>query len=171
MSGSTASGSGTGSGSGTRFGGRERRGGSTGRDLTLSAARSADHTILFRALRVSGLTDQASGKGPYTVFAPTDQAFNSLAAGTVENLMKPANKQRLVRLLAAHVVKGSLSAEQLQDGQTLKTLTGATLTVSKEGETVTITDAQGNAARVVHPDIKATNGTVHAIDAVLVPAR
>ncbi|WP_266367050.1 fasciclin domain-containing protein [Tellurirhabdus rosea] len=155
---------------GGTFYGRERRGGSTSRDLSLSAARSREHTILFRALRVAGLTDQASGKGPFTVFAPTDAAFQQLPAGTLDELMKPAAKQRLMRLLAGHVVKGRLTSDQLEDGQKLKTVTGQTLTVSKQGEAVTITDAAGNTATVNWPDIEATNGIVHSVDTVLVPA-
>jgi uncharacterized surface protein with fasciclin (FAS1) repeats len=112
---------------------------STGKDLTISAAKSADHTVLFRALRVSGLTEQASSKGPYTVFAPTNEAFNKLPAGTV-------------------------------DGQKLKTVTGGTLTVGKQGDTVTITDGAGNTATVNAADVETTNGIVHSIDTVLMPA-
>lgn len=141
----------------------------TGKDLTISAAKSASHTMLFRALRVSGLTDQASGKGPYTVFAPTNDAFDKLPAGTFDELMKPAAKSKLVKVLAYHVVKGKLKAADLQDGQKLKTLTGGTLTVNKEGETVTIVDGAGNSALVNQADIEATNGVVHSVDTVLMP--
>ncbi|WP_229310940.1 fasciclin domain-containing protein [Larkinella soli] len=155
--------------------GRESRGGmlpggSTGRDLALSAARSADHTMLFRALRVSGLTEQAAGKGPFTVFAPTNEAFRKIGSETLDPLMQPANKGKLIRLLANHVVKGNLTADQLQDGQKLKTLAGGTLTVSKQGETVTLTDAQGNTATVNRADIEATNGVIHSVDTVFLPA-
>ena len=144
-------------------------GGTTGRDLAISAAKSANHTILFRALRVSGLTDQASGKGPYTVFAPTNDAFGQLADGTVTDLLKPANKQQLVKLLAYHVVKGSYPADALQDGQKLKTVTGGTLTVSKQGDAITITDGRGTTATINQADIQATNGVIHSIDTVLMP--
>lgn len=147
-----------------------KAGGSTGKDLTISAAKSADHTILFRALRVSGLTEQASGKGPYTVFAPTNEAFNKLPAGALDELMKPAGKQQLVKLLAYHVVKGKLTADQLQDGQTLKTVAGGTLTVSKQGDSVTITDGRGSVATINQADIEATNGVIHSVDTVLMPA-
>lgn len=143
---------------------------STGKDLTISAAKSADHTVLFRALRVSGLTEQASSKGPYTVFAPTNEAFDKLPAGTVDELMKPAAKQKLVKLLAYHVVKGKLTSDQLQDGQKLKTVTGGTLTVGKQGDAVTITDGAGNTATVNAADVETTNGIVHSIDTVLMPA-
>ena len=147
-----------------------KAGGSTGKDLTISAAKSADHTILFRALRVSGLTEQASGKGPYTVFAPTNDAFNKLPAGALDQLLKPAGKQQLVKLLAYHVVKGKLTADQLQDGQKLRTIAGGTLTVSKQGDAVTITDGRGSTATVNQADIEATNGVIHSVDTVLMPS-
>ena len=142
----------------------------TGKDLTISAAKSANHTILFRALRVSGLTDQSSAKGPYTVFAPTNDAFDKLPAGTLDELLKPAARSKLVKVLAYHVVKGKLKAADLQDGQKLKTLTGGTLTVNKEGDTVTIVDGAGNSATVNQADVEATNGIVHSVDTVLMPA-
>lgn len=145
-------------------------GGMTGKDLTISAAKSANHTTLFRALRVSGLTDQASAKGPYTVFAPTNEAFDKLPAGTLDELLKPAAKAKLVKLLSYHVVKGKLRAADLQDGQKLKTVTGGTLTVNKQGDAVTIVDGAGNSATVNQADIEATNGVIHSVDTVLMPA-
>ncbi|WP_338876409.1 fasciclin domain-containing protein [Spirosoma sp. SC4-14] len=143
---------------------------STGKDLAISAAKSADHTILFRALRVSGLTEQAASKGPYTVFAPTNEAFEKLPEGTLDELLKPASKAKLTKLLAYHVVKGKLMADQLEDGQKLKTVTGGTLTVGKQGDTITITDGAGNTATINASDVEATNGIVHSIDTVLMPA-
>ena len=143
---------------------------STGKDLAISAAKSADHTILFRALRLSGLTEQASGKGPYTVFAPTNEAFGKLPEGTVDGLLKPESKSKLVKLLAYHVVKGKFTSGQLQDGQKLKTVTGGTLTVSKQGDAVTITDGAGGTATIGQADIEATNGIIHSVDTVLMPA-
>lgn len=142
----------------------------TGKDLAISAAKSADHTTLFTALRLSGLTEQASGKGPYTVFAPTNEAFDKLPAGTVDELLKPAAKAKLVKLLAGHVVKGSYTADALQDGQKLKTVTGGTLTVARQGNTLTITDGAGTTATINEADVQATNGVVHSIDTVLMPA-
>ena len=147
-----------------------KTGSSTGKDLAISAAKSADHTILFRALRLSGLTEQASGKGPYTVFAPTNEAFGKLPEGTVDALLKPEAKAKLVKLLAYHVVKGKYTASQLQDGQKLKTVTGGTLTVSKQGDAVTITDGAGSTATINQADIEATNGIIHSVDTVLMPA-
>lgn len=148
-----------------------RKGGSTGRDLAISAAKSADHTILFRALRVSGLTEQAGSKGPYTVFAPTNEAFNKLPEGSIDEFWQPANKQKLIRILTAHVVKGNLKADQLQDGQKLKTVSGETLTVGKQGDDITLTDSKGNTANIVFADVEATNGTIHSIDTVLMPMK
>ncbi|KAA9357052.1 fasciclin domain-containing protein [Larkinella humicola] len=155
--------------------GRESRGGmapggSTGRDLAISAAKSADHTVLFRAMRLSGLSEQAAGKGPYTVFAPTNEAFDKLPAGTLDGLLQPASKSKLVKLLSYHVVKGNYTSDQLQDGQKLKTVTGGTLTVGKQGDAITITDGQGNAATINRADLEATNGVIHSVDAVLMPA-
>ncbi len=147
-----------------------KTGSSTGKDLAISAAKSADHTILFRALRLSGLTEQASGKGPYTVFAPTNEAFGKLPEGTVDALLKPEAKAKLVKLLAYHVVKGKFTSGQLQDGQKLKTVTGGTLTVSKQGDAVTITDGSGSTATIGQADIEATNGIIHSVDTVLMPA-
>jgi uncharacterized surface protein with fasciclin (FAS1) repeats len=147
-----------------------KTGGATGKDLAISAAKSADHTILFRALRVSGLTEQAAGKGPYTVFAPTNEAFDKLPAGTLDELLKPAAKAKLSKVLAYHVVKGKLTSAQLQEGTKLRTVTGGVLTVGKQGDAVTITDGAGNTATVNQADIEATNGIIHSIDAVLMPA-
>ncbi|SOD80341.1 Uncaracterized surface protein containing fasciclin (FAS1) repeats [Spirosoma fluviale] len=146
-----------------------KSGNSTGKDLAISAAKSANHTILFRALRVSGLTEQASGKGPYTVFAPTNEAFEKLPAGTMDEFWKPAGKSKLTKLLAYHVVKGKFTADQLQDGQKLKTVTGGTLTVGKQGDSITITDGGGNTATINQADVEATNGIVHSIDTILMP--
>ncbi|QJW90645.1 fasciclin domain-containing protein [Spirosoma taeanense] len=150
--------------------GTMKLGGSTGKDLAISAAKSASHTTLFRALRVSGLTEQAAGKGPYTVFAPTNEAFDKLPDGTVSDLFKPAAKNRLVKLLAYHVVRGKLTVDKLQDGQKLKTVTGGTLTVGRQGDTITITDGAGNTATINQPDIEANNGVIHSVDTVLMPA-
>ena len=146
-----------------------KTGTSTGKDLAISAAKSANHTILFRALRVSGLTEQASGKGPYTVFAPTNEAFEKLPSESIAELWKPEGKPKLIKLLAYHVVKGKFTADQLQDGQKLKTVTGGTLTVGKQGDAITITDGAGSTATINQADVEATNGIVHSIDTVLMP--
>ena len=144
---------------------------STNKDLAGSAALSTEHTTLLTALKAAGLAEQAKAKGPFTVFAPDNAAFAKLPAGTVDNLLKPANKKQLSKILTYHVVPGNVMAADLKDGQTIKTVQGESLTVSLEGGTVTIRDAKGGSATVTTPDIKATNGTVHSIDAVLMPAK
>ena len=144
---------------------------STNKDLAGSAALSTEHTTLLTALKAAGLAEQAKAKGPFTVFAPDNAAFAKLPAGTVDNLLKPANKKQLTKILTYHVVPGNVMAADLKDGQTIKTVQGESLTVSLEGGTVTIRDAKGGSATVTTPDIKATNGTVHSIDAVLMPAK
>ena len=139
-------------------------------DLAGSAALSPDHTTLLAALKAAGLADRAQEKGPYTIFAPSNGAFEKLPAGTLDNLLKPANKKMLSGILTTHVVKGSFKAADLKDGQRIKTVTGQTLTVSTQGGSVMIKDAQGGSATVTTADIQATNGIVHSIDAVLMPA-
>jgi uncharacterized surface protein with fasciclin (FAS1) repeats len=144
---------------------------STNKDLAGSAALSSEHTTLLKALQAAGLANQAKAAGPYTVFAPDNAAFAKLPAGTVDNLLKPANKKQLSKILSYHVVPGNVMAADLKDGQTIKTIQGESLTVSIAGDVVTISDAKGGTATVTTPDIKATNGTVHSIDAVLMPAK
>lgn len=144
---------------------------STGKDLAASAGLSQDHTTLLQALQAAGLADRAKGAGPYTIFAPTNDAFGKLPSGTLDNLLKPESKQQLTSILTTHVVQGSFKAADLKDGQTVKTVNGETLTVSKQGGTVMIKDGKGGSATVTTPDIQATNGVVHSIDAVLMPSK
>lgn len=139
----------------------------TGTNLTLSAAKSPDHTILFRMLRASGLSDYSSGKGNYTVFAPTNEAFSAFSETELSELLLPSSKKRLAKLLAYHVVKGRLTSDQLKDGQTLTNVTGQILVVHKQENRTTITDERGTVANVLKADIRATNGVVHSIDKVL----
>jgi len=141
----------------------------TGKNLAESAALSKDHTILLSALKVAGLTDKAVSGGPYTVFAPTNAAFRKLPSGMLDNLLKPAGRPQPNRILGVHVVEGNLLTSALQDGQQLKTVSGETLTVQKQGDTVILTDLKGGMARVQQPDIQATNGVVHSVDTVLMP--
>lgn len=140
---------------------------STGKDLAASAGLSSDHSTLLKALVAAGLADRAKGAGPFTVFAPTNAAFSKLPPATLANLLKPAMKSQLAGILSYHVVEGSVKAADLTDGQTIKTVTGGTLTVSKQGNTVMIKDAKGGSATVTMADIEATNGVVHSIDSVL----
>lgn len=157
--------------SGTSSSANGAMGASTGKDLAASAGMSSDHTTLLQALQAAGLADRAKGAGPYTVFAPTNDAFQKLPAGTLDNLLKPEMKKQLTSILATHVVEGSVKAADLKDGQTIKTVNGETLTVSKQGNTVMIKDAKGGSATVTMADIQATNGVVHSIDSVLMPSK
>ncbi|MBC8085304.1 MAG: fasciclin domain-containing protein [Hymenobacter sp.] len=144
---------------------------STGKDLAGSAALSPDHTTLLKALQAAGLADKAKGAGPYTVFAPDNAAFEKLPAGTVSTLLQPANKKKLANILSYHVVSGSVMAADLKDGQVVKTVQGESLTVGVQGGTVTLKDAKGGTSTVTKADIKTTNGVVHSVDTVLMPAK
>ncbi len=144
---------------------------STGKDLAASAGLSSEHSTLLKALVAAGLADRAKGAGPFTVFAPTNAAFSKLPSATLTDLMKPSMKTQLANILSYHVVEGSFKAADLTDGQTIKTVTGETLTVSKQGGSVMIKDAKGGSATVTTADIEATNGVVHSIDSVLMPSK
>ncbi|HEX8427718.1 fasciclin domain-containing protein [Hymenobacter sp.] len=144
---------------------------STGKDLAASAALSPDHTTLLKALQAAGLAEQAKGAGPYTVFAPDNAAFDKLPPETLATLLKPASKKQLTKILTYHVVSGNVMSSDLKDGQVIKTVEGESLTVSVKGSAVTIKDAKGGTATVTKPDIKTTNGVVHSIDTVLMPAK
>jgi uncharacterized surface protein with fasciclin (FAS1) repeats len=141
----------------------------TDKDLAENLAGASDFSTLQSALVASGLADQAKGRGPYTVFAPSNAAFDKLPAGALQNLTQPANKKMLAGILANHVVMGNVMAADLKDGQKIKTVGGGTLTVRKQGDAVMLTDAKGGSSMVTIADIQATNGTVHAIDSVLMP--
>jgi uncharacterized surface protein with fasciclin (FAS1) repeats len=116
------------------------------------------------ALQAAGLADTLKGKGPFTVFAPTDEAFNKLPAGTVESLLKPENKEKLRAILLYHVVAGDVTAAQAMKLSSAKTLSGQELKLTVVGGTVMVNDA-----RVVKADIVASNGVIHVIDTVLIP--
>ncbi len=141
----------------------------TDKSLAENLAGASDFSTLQTALVASGLADQAKGAGPYTVFAPSNAAFDKLPSGTLETLTQPANKKMLAGILSYHVVQGNVMAADLKDGQKIKTVGGGTLTVRKQGDAVMLTDAKGGSAMVTTADIQATNGTVHAIDSVLMP--
>jgi uncharacterized surface protein with fasciclin (FAS1) repeats len=119
---------------------------------------------LVAAVKAAGLADTLSGKGPFTVFAPTDDAFAKLPAGTVDSLLKPENKQKLRSILLYHVVPGSVKSTDLKDGETLKSAEGQTLTIHLAGGAVKVNDAT-----VTKADIAASNGVIHVIDTVLLP--
>jgi uncharacterized surface protein with fasciclin (FAS1) repeats len=146
------------------------------RNIIQNAVNSADHTTLVAAVKAAGLVETLEGRGPFTVFAPTNEAFDKLPAGTVDTLVKPENKGKLTAILTYHVVSGKISAEALAadikkgGGQaTLKTVNGETLTVSKEGNTISLIDASGNTAKVTIADVNQSNGVIHVIDTVLLP--
>jgi len=115
-------------------------------------------------LKAAGLVDTLKGKGPFTVFAPTDDAFAKLPAGTVDDLLKPENKQKLIAILTYHVVPGKVTAAQAMKLTSAKTVNGESLNISTEGGTVKINDAT-----VTKADIMCSNGVIHVIDTVLMP--
>jgi uncharacterized surface protein with fasciclin (FAS1) repeats len=140
------------------------------------AEANAAFSTLVSAVKAADLAGPLSGPGPLTVFAPTNDAFGKLPAGTVDTLVKPENKAALTGLLTYHVVSGEVSAAdiatQIQAGggtASLTTMAGGTLTASMEGDAVVLTDAKGGKARVVVSDVKASNGIIHAIDGVVMP--
>jgi uncharacterized surface protein with fasciclin (FAS1) repeats len=140
------------------------------KNIVENAVNSKDHTTLVAAVKAAGLVDTLSSKGPFTVFAPTNAAFNKLPAGTVDTLVKPENKAKLTKILTYHVVPGKLEAADLTDGKKLKTVEGEELTVKNAGGKVSITDAKGDVANVTIPDVNQSNGVIHVIDTVLLPA-
>ena len=121
-------------------------------------------STLVAAVKAAGLVETLSGKGPYTVFAPTNEAFAALPAGTVENLLKPENKDQLIAILTYHVVSGEAYAKDLSNGQKVKTVEGNDVKVKINSKGVMINDA-----KVAATDVKASNGVVHVIDHVLLP--
>lgn len=140
------------------------------------AVGSKDHTTLVTALKAAGLVETLQGKGPFTVFAPTNKAFEKLPAGTVEGLLKPDSKKALTGVLTYHVVAGNIDAaavlKAIKSGNgkaTLTTLNGATLTATLKGDKVILTDSKGAQSVVVATDLMGSNGIIHVIDSVLLP--
>jgi uncharacterized surface protein with fasciclin (FAS1) repeats len=133
--------------------------------LTEAAAREGQFQTLTRAVEAAGLKDQLATPGPYTVFAPTDAAFDALPTGTLENLLKPENKDQLSKLIAYHVIPGQFTSNQLTSGE-VKTVEGSPVTVNIDDATRTITVQD---ATVTQADIPASNGIVHVIDRVILP--
>ena len=136
------------------------------KNIVENAAGSADHTTLVAAVKAAGLAETLSGAGPFTVFAPTNEAFAALPKGAVDNLLKPEMKKDLTGVLTYHVVAGALKAADLKDGQKLKTVQGQELTVSVKDGKVKI-----NGANVTIADVVSSNGVTHVIDAVLMPKK
>src|SRR6202166_1449521 len=140
------------------------------KNIVENALNSKDHTTLVAAVKAAGLVETLEGKGPFTVFAPTNAAFGKLPAGTVDTLVKPENKATLTKILTYHVVAGKLEASDLTDGKKLKTVQGEELTVKRSGDTVMIIDAKGDSSTVTIPNVNQANGVIHVIDTVLMPS-
>ena len=146
------------------------------KDIIDNAVNSKDHTTLVAAVKAAGLVDTLKGPGPFTVFAPTNQAFAKLPAGTVDTLLKPENKAQLTSVLTYHVVPGKLSAADLiaqakaNGGKaTLTTVQGEPLTAWVQGPNVWLQDAKGGKSKVTIADVNQSNGVIHVIDTVLMP--
>ena len=141
------------------------------KDIVDNAAGSSDHTTLVAALKAAGLVETLKSAGPFTVFAPTNAAFDKLPTGTVASLLTPEMKPTLTKILTYHVVSGRLMAADLKDGQVLTTVQGEQLTVMKNAGGVMLKDAKGGMAKVAIADVVSSNGVTHVIDTVLMPAK
>jgi uncharacterized surface protein with fasciclin (FAS1) repeats len=146
------------------------------RNIIENAMNSRDHTTLVAAVKAGGLVETLEGAGPFTVFAPTNEAFASLPAGTVDSLLKPENKSQLDKILTYHVVAGRFDApaleRQIRAGggkATLKTVEGDWLTVSENAGALWVTDDKGNSAKVTIPNVYQSNGVILVVDKVLMP--
>ncbi|MEO8879664.1 MAG: fasciclin domain-containing protein [Gemmatimonadaceae bacterium] len=146
------------------------------KDIIENAVNSKDHTTLVAAVKAAGLVETLKGPGPFTVFAPTNEAFAALPAGTVDNLLKPENKAKLTSILTYHVVAGDMDAMTLAaaikagNGKAeLKTVQGGKLWVMMKGKDIVVKDEKGNVAKVTIADVKQSNGVIHVIDKVLMP--
>ena len=134
------------------------------KDIVDTAVAAGSFNTLATALTAAGLVDTLRGAGPFTVFAPTDEAFAKLPAGTVESLLKPENKEKLRRLLTYHVVAGKVTAADAMKVKSAKAVSGDSITVATKGGTVMV-----DGAKVVKADIAASNGVIHVIDSVIMP--
>lgn len=146
------------------------------KNIVQNAMNSNDHTTLVAAVKAAGLVDTLEGKGPFTVFAPTNAAFAALPEGTVATLLKPENKEKLVGVLTYHVVPGNLDstalAKEIKAGNgtaTLKTVQGEPLKVMMQGDKWMVADGKGNVATITIADVHQSNGVIHVIDQVLMP--
>lgn len=149
---------------------------SQGKNIVDVASSSKDFTTLVAALDAADLVTTLQGEGPFTVFAPTNDAFNKLPEGTVASLLLPENKQQLAKILTYHVVSGNLDASAvvsaIKKGKgkaVLTTVSGGTLTATMDKDKVKLTSDSGNYAYVIQTDLKASNGVIHVIDSVLLP--
>jgi uncharacterized surface protein with fasciclin (FAS1) repeats len=147
------------------------------KNIIQNAVNSKDHTTLVAAVKAADLVHTLSGKGPFTVFAPTNEAFAKLPAGTVDTLLKPENKGQLTQVLTYHVVPGRITANDLMEmvkkagGKAmLKTVEGEELTVEMKDGAIWIWDAKGDAAKITIKNVMQSNGVIHVIDTVLLPS-
>ena len=146
------------------------------KNIVENAVNSKDHTTLVTAVTAAGLVDTLKGKGPFTVFAPVNSAFDALPAGTVETLLKPENKATLVKILTYHVVAGNYDskaiAKMIKKGNgtaTFTTVAGGKLTAMMVGKDLILTDEKGGKSKVTIADVKQSNGVIHVVDTVLMP--
>jgi uncharacterized surface protein with fasciclin (FAS1) repeats len=146
------------------------------KNIIENAVNSKDHTTLVAAVKAAGLVETLEGKGPFTVFAPTNEAFAKLPAGTVDTLLKPENKAMLVKILTYHVVSGNYTAADLMKmvkagggKATLKTVEGDPLTLSENGMKLYITGEKSGVAEVTIPNVKQSNGVIHVVNTVVLP--
>ncbi|GLQ36316.1 fasciclin [Amylibacter marinus] len=145
------------------------------KNIVENAVNSADHTTLVAAVKAAGLVDVLQSAGPFTVFAPVNDAFAALPEGTVETLLKPENKDTLTKVLTAHVVAGDITAKDIMsnigaDGfYHMQTVSGDALSAKVDGNAVYIFDESGNAGRVTISDVNQSNGVIHVVDKVLLP--
>ena len=147
------------------------------RNIIENAVNSKDHTTLVAAVKAAGLVETLQGEGPFTVFAPVNAAFDALPAGTVDTLLKPENKDQLTKILTCHVVaanamSNAISKMVADDGgaHPVKTVGGCEFTVTEKNGAIMIEDGQGNTATVTIADVAQSNGVIHVIDTVLLPA-
>ena len=147
------------------------------KNIVENAVNSADHTTLVAAVQAAGLAETLMGTGPFTVFAPTNEAFAKLPAGTVETLLKPENTDQLVKILTCHVVAADAMSDAIikmvdddKGAHPVKTVGGCEFTAMYEGDKIMIKDGQGNVANVTIADVKQSNGVIHVIDKVILPA-
>ena len=146
------------------------------KNIVENAVNSKDHTTLVAAVKAAGLVETLESAGPFTVFAPTNEAFNKLPAGTVDNLVKPENKATLTKILTYHVVAGKMDSKALMakikaggGKATLTTVQGEELTIMMKGKNIEVKDSKGGVALVTIKDVYQSNGVIHVINKVLMP--
>jgi uncharacterized surface protein with fasciclin (FAS1) repeats len=146
------------------------------KNIVENAVNSKDHTTLVAAVKAAGLVDTLEGAGPFTVFAPTNEAFEKLPAGTIDTLLKPENKDQLTKVLTYHVVPGKVSSKELlkmikagKGKAEMKTVEGGMLTATLQGSKVMLTDEKGGMSTVTIADVYQSNGVIHVIDSVVLP--